>query len=106
MQQYKINELNKLLNLEQNEIIFDLNNNKIEQWVVIKKIWAKVENVTNNLVTNHDILENKNFYNVIIRNVKNIDLNMRFVYKNVILYIKHFDKLDKSFLKIQCEELA
>jgi hypothetical protein len=93
---YKINDLNRKIKLE------NLENNS---WVLKKYVWGKIENNSNTLTVEHDILENKNMFTVIIRKSDTIIIDsMRFVYKNIFLYIKYIDILDTNYLRILCDE--
>jgi head-tail adaptor len=92
----RLNDLNKKIRVERPEN---------GSWLLEKYVWGKIETGSNLLSTEHGVLENKNFYNIIIRNFINIDKYMRFIYKNTVLYIKHIDNMDRDFLKVFCEEL-
>jgi hypothetical protein len=95
MNKVRLNDLNRKIRLEK---FCD------SYWVLEKYVWGKIEVGANILGAEHGILENKGFYNVIIRNFVKVDKSMRFVYKNMVLYIKHIDDMDTSYLKIFCEE--
>ena len=98
---YNINQLNRRIILQQ--LTYD-NENSCKIWTTVEILWAKIELIHNTITTNHETIENKNQLLITIRKNSEVNKNMRIVYNEIVLYIKHIDDFDKKYTKIYCEE--
>ncbi len=104
MKRYRTNDLNKKLELQKIIKIEDGAGGFNVSWEKVKDVWGKVELLSNITNKNFDILELKATHLIVVRRLNNININMRFIYNDVIYVIKYINNLDNYFAEIICEE--
>ena len=103
--QNKINKMNRKISLEENLGQDDTIGGFANNWVLIKEVWASIDNQKFETIYNNIKLETRITHIITIRYFNIINTSMRIKYKEQLFTIKYINNIDNKVYELLVEEL-
>ena len=100
---YRINKLNKKVELQKLEKLPDGVGGFEVKWTKIEDLWVNIRLISNSINDRYDMLEVRATHIITVRKLNNIDKYMRFVCNDVVYAVKYVNDVGGGFVEVVCE---